>query len=214
LGIGACLVLSITFGSKIIELLKKPYVDIVGNDIALQTLAPTDGFSSYVKLCIVVAILLASPWCIYHIWKFVEEGLSAAEKKYFKWSAPLCMLLFICGAAFLMFVVSPLVMKFLISFNYNVLGVQSLFTFQKYIAFISGLILVFGLVFETPVIVVIVNKCGIVSLQNLKKARKFVFWAVFVIAALITPPDVVSQLCLALPMYLLFELGILFCRMI
>jgi len=212
LGIGICLVFTLIFGTNIIDLFKAPYLNAVDSDTLLQTLAPTDGFNSYVKLCIISAVVLSSPWSIYQIWKFIEEGLYSKEKIYFQYFIPLCIILFVAGASFLMYIVAPLVMKFLLSFNKNVLGVQSFFSFPKYISFISGLILVFGIVFQTPIIVLFLNKSDIISMDSLIRSRKFVFWSVFVIAAIITPPDVVSQLCLALPMYLLFEIGILLCK--
>ena len=106
-------------------------------------------------------------------------------------------------------VVAPLTLDFLVGFNERILGVNSTFTFALYISFVTMLMLVFGFAFQTPVAIFFLNKTGLVSVDMLCRSRKFVVIGIFVIAAMATPPDPVSQVTLAVPLYALFELGIL-----
>lgn len=178
-------------------------------DRLLQTLAPADGFISYVKIATITGLLLSSPWVFYHIWMFIAAGLYPHEKKYVYYAAPFSAILFVCGALFFIIVVAPLTLGFLITFNERFLGVKSQFTFQYYISFITHLMLVFGIAFQTPTAIFFLNRTGLVSLQALRKSRKYVLLIIFIVAAMATPPDVVSQVTLAIPLYVLFELGIL-----
>ena len=107
-----------------------------------------------------------------------------------------------------MFIVAQLSLAFLLKVNLW-LGLKSNWTFPKYVSFISALMLVFGIAFQTPIAIFFLNRTGLVSIRALCRSRKYVFLAVFIIAAMVTPPDVISQVTLAVPLYLLFELGIL-----
>jgi sec-independent protein translocase protein TatC len=140
---------------------------------------------------------------------FVAAGLYAHERKYVHTAVPFSATLFVTGALFFIFVVAPLTLKFLVKFNQNVLGATSNFTFADYVSFITMLMLIFGVAFQTPVAIFFLNKTGLVSIKGLRRSRKFVFLGVFVVAAMATPPDFISQITLGVPLYLLFELGIL-----
>ncbi len=175
----------------------------------LMVIAVAAGFVSYVKIALITGVVLSSPWVFYQLWMFIAAGLYPHEKRYVHLAAPFSAALFITGALFFLLVVAPLTLKFLVAFNERMLDVRSQFTFQHYISFVSQLMLVFGLAFQTPTAIFFLNKTGLVSLQALKKSRKFVLLAVFIVAAMATPPDVISQITLAIPLYLLFELGIL-----
>jgi len=208
-GLVVCAIVCLFFGSKIIALIERPYVAVMGSDVRLQTLAPADGFVSYMKIAFISGLLIASPWVFYQLWMFIVAGLYPHERQYVKIAFPLCSLLFVTGALFFILIVAPLTLGFLVKFNQNVLGVSSNFTFSNYVSFVTVLMLVFGLAFQTPVAIYFLNRTNLVSLETLSKSRKFVFLAIFVIAAMATPPDVISQVTLAVPLYLLFELGIL-----
>jgi sec-independent protein translocase protein TatC len=197
------------FCPKIIAFVERPYVDVMGPEARLQTLAPADGIISYIKISLVAGLVFSSPWVFYHIWMFVAAGLYAHEKRYVYMAAPFSALLFVCGALFFILVVAPLTLTFLVKFNQKMLGVNSQFTFQNYISFITHLMLIFGIAFQTPTAIFFLNRAGLVSMRALTKSRKFVLLGVFVVAAMATPPDVISQVTLAVPLYLLFELGIL-----
>jgi sec-independent protein translocase protein TatC len=142
---------------------------------------------------------------------FVAAGLYSNEKRYVYLAAPFSAVLFIAGAVFFVFLVAPLTLNFLVKFNEKMLGVSSRFTFQHYISFITHLMLVFGIAFQTPTAIFFLNKVGLVSLKALRSSRKYVLLVVFVVAAMVTPPDIISQVTLAVPLYLLFELGIILC---
>ena len=177
--------------------------------IPLQIIAVAAGFVSYVKIGLVTGLLLSSPWVFYQLWMFVAAGLYPHEKRYVYLAAPFSAVLFVAGALFFIVVVAPITLGFLVKFNERMLDVRSQFTFQHYISFVSHLMLVFGVAFQTPIAIFFLNRTGLVSLEALRRSRKFVLLAIFVVAALATPPDVISQITLAIPLYLLFELGIL-----
>ncbi len=207
-GLAVCAIIGFCFGSRVIHFIEAPYNDVLP-EVRLQTLAPTDGFVSYIKVAMITGLALSSPWVFYHMWMFVAAGLYPHEKKYVYLAAPFSAILFVGGAVFFVVVVLPLTLGFLVKFNSNFLGVNSQFTFQHYIAFVTHLMLVFGLAFQTPTAIFFLNRTGLVSLKALCSSRKYVLLAVFVVAAMATPPDVVSQITLAVPLYALFEFGIL-----
>jgi sec-independent protein translocase protein TatC len=184
-----------------------------GNQISperrLQILSPAAGIISYIKIALMAGLILSSPWVFYQIWMFVAAGLYAHEKKYVHTAVPFSATLFVTGALFFLFVVAPLTLGFLVKFNEGVLDARSNFTFADYISFITMLMLVFGAAFQTPVAIFFLNRTGLVSIQALRKSRKFVILIIFIVAAMATPPDVISQVTLAIPLYFLFELGIL-----
>jgi len=175
----------------------------------LQVLRPADGIISYIKISLISGLLLTSPWVFYHVWMFVAAGLYPHEKKYVHTAVPFSAALFVTGALFFVLIVAPLTLKFLVKFNEGVLGARSNFTFADYISFITMLMLIFGVAFQTPIAIYFLTKTGLVSIDGLRKSRKYVLLGIFVLAAMATPPDVISQVTLAIPLYALFEIGIL-----
>ena len=175
----------------------------------LMIIAVAAGFVSYVKIALIIGLVLSSPWVFYQLWMFIAAGLYPHERRYIHLAVPFSAALFIAGALFFLLVVAPLTLKFLVGFNERMLDVRSQFTFQHYISFVSHLMLVFGVAFQTPTAIFFLNRTGLVSLQALNRSRKFILLVIFIVAAMATPPDVISQVTLALPLYALFELGIL-----
>ena len=174
----------------------------------LQILAPADPFVGFMKISLISGLIVSSPWVFYQLWMFVAAGLYASERRYVRVAVPFSTALFVIGALFFLFVVAPISLGFFLGFG-DWLGVSSNWTFQKYISFVTMLMLVFGLGFQTPVAIFVLNRTGLVSIAGLKKSRKYVIIAMFALAAIATPPDVISQITLAVPLYALFELGIL-----
>jgi len=207
LGLGAVVCLFLC--SKIIVFIEQPYIGVMGENARLQTLAPADGIISYIKIALISGLILSSPWVFYQLWMFVAAGLYTNEKRYVHLAAPFSAALFVIGALFFVMVVAPLTLGFLVKFNERILGVSSNFTFANYISFVTMLMLVFGIAFQTPIAIFFLNRTGLVSVKGLQKSRKFVLLGVFVAAAMATPPDIISQITLGIPLYLLFELGIL-----
>ena len=208
LGLSVGLIICLFLGKPIIAFIKVPYVAVMGQNARLSTLAPTEGFTSYVKIALLSGLILSSPWVFYQLWMFVAAGLYPHEKRYVYLAAPFSAVLFVAGSLFFIIVIAPLALKFCVKVN-NWLGLSSNWTFPRYIAFVSRLMLIFGIAFQTPTTIFFLNRTGLVSLQALSRARKYVLLAVVVVAAIVTPPDVITQIGLAVPLYLLFELGIL-----
>ncbi len=176
----------------------------------LQILAPADGFVGFMKISMICGLVLSAPWVFYQLWMFVAAGLYEHERRAVQMAVPFSAGLFITGALFFLFIVAPLSLKFFLGFG-DLIGVSCHWTFQKYISFITVLMLVFGIAFQTPIAIYILNRTGLVLVESLRSSRKFVIFSIFVIAAMATPPDVVSQVTLALPLYGLYEIGIILC---
>jgi sec-independent protein translocase protein TatC len=163
------------------------------------------------KISIITGVVISSPWIFYHLWMFVSAGLYPNERKYIHIAVPFSTVLFIAGALFFILMVAPLTLSFLVKFDKAVLDASPNFTFKDYVSFVTTLMLVFGFAFQTPIAIYFLNKTGLVSIKALRSSRKYVLLAVFVVAAIVTPPDVISQVTLAVPLYMLFELGIIIC---
>jgi sec-independent protein translocase protein TatC len=176
---------------------------------ALQVLKPAEGFTSYMKISLIAGLVLAAPWVFYHIWMFIAAGLYANERRYIKKAVPFSAGLFIAGALFFLFGVAPRAMQCLVLFNKYILNAKSEFTFAYYISFVTTLMLVFGMAFQTPIAVYLLSVTDLVSAQTLRSSRKYVFLVAFIVGAIATPPDPFTQVAMAIPLYLLFELGII-----
>jgi sec-independent protein translocase protein TatC len=208
-GLVVCTLISLGFTRYIILFLERPYVDVMGQE-KLQVLALTEGFVSYVKIALITALVISSPWVFYHVWMFVAAGLYPHERRYVNIAAPFSAALFIAGAVFFILIVAPISIGFLVKVN-QWLGLRSDITFKNYITFVTTLMLVFGIAFQTPSAIFFLNRTGLVPIEAFAKSRKYVILVIFIVAAMATPPDVVSQITLAIPLYALFELGILLC---
>jgi len=160
---------------------------------------------------LIFGIILTSPWVIWQIWAFVATGLYSKEKKFAYSVAPASAILFIAGSIFFMTTIAPITMKFFIKFD-EFLGFTSQFRPSDYINMILMLTLVFGVAFQMPIVIVFAENMGLVSIETLTRNRKFVILGIVVIAAMITPPEPISQLGLAIPLYLLYEISIMACR--
>ncbi|MHC5086092.1 MAG: twin-arginine translocase subunit TatC [Planctomycetota bacterium] len=181
--------------------------------LGLQTKKPAEGFTTYLKICLVFGLLLTSPWFFWQVWSFVSSGLYRHEQKFIRVVSPVSALLFVTGALFFLFMVAPLAMTFFMKFN-EALNLASFWMFEDYINLILMLMLVFGLAFQMPIAIVFAERMGLVSIETLANGRKYVIVALTIIAAMATPPDVISQICLFIPMYALFESGIVACRLL
>jgi sec-independent protein translocase protein TatC len=216
LGFVVALTVCLFFGKFIIKFIESPFVDAMskmGQDMRLQSIAPADGIISYMEIAMIAAVVIASPWIFYQLWLFVAAGLYPHEKRYVYLAVPFSTILFVTGALFFVFIIAPVTLRFLVLFNMNILGVTSNFTFKSYVSFVATMMLVFGLAFQTPIAIFFLNKIGLVSIEALCKSRKYVVLGTIVIAAAVIPgSDPFSLFALVIPMYLLFELGILLCR--
>jgi sec-independent protein translocase protein TatC len=164
------------------------------------------------KVTLLVAFLIALPFVLYQIWAFIAPGLYAHEKKLVLPLVVASFLLFLTGMAFAYFVVFPTVFKFMSSIAPQ--GVAWMTDIEKYLGFVLSSFLAFGITFEVPVVVIVLVRMGVVILDKLRSSRPYVIVGAFVVGAIFTPPDVLSQLMLAVPLWLLFELGLLLARFV
>jgi sec-independent protein translocase protein TatC len=171
----------------------------------------TGAFFVPMKVAMMVAFLVALPYVLYQVWAFVAPGLYQNEKKL---AIPLIVtstLLFFIGMAFAYFAVFPMVFKFVV--GYTPEGVAMMTDINNYLSFVLTLFLAFGVTFETPVAVIILVRMNIVSVEKLREIRPYVVVGAFVIGAIFTPPDIVSQFMLAIPIWILYEVGIVLASM-
>ncbi len=158
-------------------------------------------------MTLLIAFILALPWVFYQVWAFIAPGLYTHEKKLVLPLVVSSSLLFMAGVAFCYFFVFGRVFEFISQFSPASIAVTP--DIENYLDFVMSMCLAFGATFEVPVVVVILVRMGIVTVAKLKEIRSYVIVGAFVIAAIVTPPDVVSQFALAIPMWLLYELGLL-----
>jgi sec-independent protein translocase protein TatC len=159
------------------------------------------------KVTLVLALILSLPWVFYQAWAFIAPGLYAHEKRLVLPLVFSSSLLFIAGVAFCYFFVFGRVFHFITNFAPTSIAVMP--DIENYLDFVISMCLAFGATFEVPVVVVILVRMGFVSVEKLRSVRPYIIVGAFVIAAIVTPPDAVSQLALAIPMWMLFELGLI-----
>ncbi|WP_295682182.1 twin-arginine translocase subunit TatC [uncultured Nevskia sp.] len=198
------------FAGKLYHFLATPMMKLLpagSSMIATEVAAP---FLTPFKLAAVVAFALALPWILYQIWLFVAPGLYRNERRLIMPMLASSTLLFYAGVAFAYYLVLPTVFKFFVTSAPE--GVAVMTDVSKYLDFVLKLFLAFGFVFEMPVAIVLMVLTGFVTPAQLAAKRDYVLVGVFIAAAVLTPPDVLSQIMLAVPAYLLYELGILVAR--
>jgi len=184
---------------RILELFIRP----VGQ---LYFLSPAEAFEAHITLTFLGSFLLASPFIFFQFWQFIATALTPQERRYVRIFAPLSVVLFLLGCAFSYFVVLPFSVKFLMGFSSEL--VKPMITVSRYIHFVGTMVLAFGFVFEFPLIMLFLIKIGIATPEFLIQQRRYSIVFIFIISAVLTPPDCVSQLLMALPLLLLYELSI------
>lgn len=191
------------------EYLLKFFMQLAENQpVEFIMIAPTEGFMVQIRLGILAGVALSLPNSLLGVWNFMAPGLLEAEKRYFFWCFPALFGLFALGAWIALEFVIPSGLKFLLGFQ--IADVKPQLSIEKYISFCSTVVLVFGGAFELPVALVILNRLGVLPLVVLRKFRKHTVVAAFVAAAVLTPPDVVTQTLLAIPLVGLYELTLFF----
>jgi len=175
-----------------------------GQMIATDVTTP---FFVPLKVAMMAAFLIALPYILYQVWRFVAPGLYAHEKRLVVPLIAASTVLFFCGMAFAYFAVFPVVFGFITASA--PIGVAVMTDIDKYLSFVLSMFVAFGLTFQVPVVVVVLVRMGIVSVEKFREIRPYVVVGSFVVGAIFTPPDVVSQIMLALPLWLLYEAGII-----
>ena len=164
------------------------------------------------KITLMAAFVLALPVVLYQLWAFVAPGLYSHEKKLVLPLVVSSTLLFVLGVAFCYFLVIPGMSRFIQAFAPE--SITAAPDIEQYFGFVLTLFLVFGIAFEVPIAVVVLARMGVVSIEQLRKSRGYFIVGAFIVAAVVTPPDVISQLALAIPMVLLYEIGIVAAQMV
>ncbi|WP_114661556.1 twin-arginine translocase subunit TatC [Polynucleobacter necessarius] len=212
LAIIVALVGLVYWAPDIFHLFAQPLLDALPAGGKMIVTDVTGSFFVPMKVTMLVAFLIALPVVIYQLWAFIAPGLYLHERKLILPLVVSSYTLFIIGMAFAYFLVFPTVFKFMASYNAP-LGAEMSTDIDNYLSFAMTTFLAFGVTFEVPVVVVVLVRMGMVSLAKLKEIRPYVIVGAFVISAILTPPDVLSQLLLAVPMTLLYELGLLIARL-
>ncbi|KZE33311.1 Sec-independent protein translocase TatC [Crenobacter luteus] len=205
---GVLLVFAALFhwSGDIYHLLARPLLDVLPAGASMIATDVTAPFFVPIKVTLLVAFLVSLPNTLYQVWAFVAPGLYAHEKRLILPLLFSSVVLFLAGMAFAYFLVFPVVFGFLSAVTPE--GVAMATDIDKYLSFVLGMFVAFGVTFEVPVVVIVLNRMGVVSLEQLRRARSYVIVGAFVIAAIVTPPDVLSQIMLAVPLWLLYEFGI------
>jgi sec-independent protein translocase protein TatC len=195
------------FSNELFTLVATPLIEKMPAGTSMIATSLVSPFLTPLKLSLFVALFLAMPYVLYQAWAFVAPGLYKHEKRF---AVPLVgssIVLFYCGVAFAYFVVFPIMFAF---FTTSApVGVQMMTDISSYLDFVLLLFFAFGVAFEIPVATVLLAATGMVSVETMAKNRGYVLIGIFIVAAFLTPPDAISQSFMAVPMYLLYEIGIL-----
>lgn len=178
----------------------------------LYFMHPGEAFFSYAKVVLFSGFLLATPVVFYEIWRFFVPAFTRRERMVLGIMVPSSILLFYTGLAFSFFLIVPIGIKFFMGMGSE--DLSPLFSIEKYLDFIITFLLPFGLAFELPLVIIIMAAIGLVNSQQLKKYFRYVFFVSFIVGALLTPPDIISQITLALPLTALYGLSYLVVRFI
>jgi sec-independent protein translocase protein TatC len=197
----------------IFRLLARPLMQNLPEGGKLIVTDISGSFFVPMKVTMLVAFLIALPCVMYELWAFVAPGLYRNERKLIGPLIGSSYVLFLCGMAFAYFVVFPTIFRVMAHYNAP-LGAEMTTDINNYLSFVMTMFIAFGVTFEVPVVVVILTRIGVVSVAKLQQIRPYVIVAAFVIAAAVTPPDVFSQLILAVPLIVLFEAGLIAARLI
>ena len=175
----------------------------------LYYMKPGEAFFTYLKIDIAAGFLIALPIIFYHAWKFFLPALTKDERAVLGILVPASVMLFFTGLAFSFFLILPIALKFFMGFGEETENLQTLFSFASYFEFVLMFVLPFGFVFELPLVIIVLGKLGILTSEILGKYRRYVFFFSFVVGALVTSPDVITQIAVAVPVVLLYEIGYL-----
>ena len=200
------------FAKEIYGFLALPLVHVLPQGATMIATDVTGTFLVPLKVTLMAAFLIALPFVLWQVWAFVAPGLYQHEKRLALPVIVSSVFFFAVGMSFAYFVVFPVAFGFFA--GYTPPGVQMMTDIDKYLSFVLTMFIAFGLTFETPVVVVVLVRMGVISLEKLKGMRPYVIVGAFVIGAIFTPPDVISQCLLAIPLWILFELGLFIARFV
>jgi sec-independent protein translocase protein TatC len=212
MGVGLIFVPCMMYANDIFSYVSQPLQDKLPKGASLIATSVMSPFTTPFKLSFFIAAFIAMPWILYQLWSFVAPGLYRHEKRFAMPLLVSAILLFYVGVLFAYFFVFPVMFSFFTSTTPK--GVSMMTDINSYLDFVLVMFFAFGAAFEVPVAVVLLVITGIVKLEKLRENRGYVLLGIFIFAAMLTPPDAVSQSILAVPMYLLYEGGLLMARIL
>ena len=210
IAVGIGFVLSYGFKEKLFQILTYPLIKVMHSGDKLIFTGLPEAFFTYLKVAFISGIILSTPVIFYQFWGFVAPGLYDKEKRLLIPIVALSTVFFVGGAFFGYFIVFPFGFKFFLGFASDT--IRPLPSMREYLSFSTKLLLAFGLVFELPLVITFLARIGIVSVDFLKKKRKYAILIIFTAAAILTPPDVATQIMMAVPLMVLYEISIVGAR--
>jgi sec-independent protein translocase protein TatC len=211
IAIGGGFILCYAFADSIFNILASPLIKVMPAGGSLIFISVAEAFFTYMKVAFIAGVILVSPFVLYQIWAFIAPGLYQKEKRY---AIPFVLggsLFFAMGVLFAYYVAIPIGFKFLLGYTTDF--IKPMPSMKEYLSFSMKFLLAFGLVFEFPVVLVLLARIGIVDAKMLARQRKYAILLVFILAAVVTPsPDLVTQVLTAVPLIGLYELSILLCK--
>ncbi len=202
---------SFYFARQVFEILKYPVIKSYP-EVELITLSPTEPLFILIKISLTVGLILASPVILFELWRFVEPALYPNEKKLFLPLLLSSIFLFALGGFFGYFVVLPMALKFLLGLGFSQLAATPYLSVNLYISFVLKMLIAFGIAFEMPIFLYMLQRAGVVTEEQLKKFRRYFIVVAFLVGALIAP-DVATQVLMAIPLLVLYEISILLGKM-
>ncbi len=208
--LAVCTLIGLNFAPRLVEVLTD-----IGRTYGYRFvyLAPQELLLQYFSVAFLSALCVTFPVILYEIWAFVQPGLKKNENLLFSLAMIFGLLFFLLGVAFAYKVMLPFMLYFLIHLGEGT-GITASISVKNYLSFLLTVLVIFGIVFELPVVTVLLTQMGLLKIDWMKKGRRIVIVLIFIIAAVITPPDVVSQIMVAVPMLALYELSILLCSLL
>jgi len=203
-------ILGIPFSAEIYSFVAAPLINLLPDGATMIATEVASPFMAPIKLTLYIAMLFSMPWLFYQIWMFISPGLYSNERTF---TGPLLfstIILFFSGASFAFFIVCPIIFKFFIGMAPESIIIMT--DISQYLSFIFKLVFAFGVAFEIPVATILLVKSGFATRNSLIKARPYLVILFLIIGMLLTPPDIFSQLFLAIPMWVLFEIGIILAK--
>lgn len=193
--------------------LAKPIINYIQHtsNLPLNAFKVTDPLNVYLQVTFVVAFVITSPVLLHQLWAFITPGLHEAERKATLKYIPYAFLLFVGGMSFAYFVLFPYVMKFMMSLS-NDLGIQQTIGIYEYFSFLFKLILPFAILFELPVVTLFLARLGVLNPDLMVKFRKYSYFVLIAISVLLAPPDLVSNIIIAVPLFVIYEMSIVIAR--
>jgi len=210
LAVGVAFCATYYFKERIFDFLMRPFTRVMPPQSSFIFTSLTEAFLTYFKIAVVASVFVAAPVILYELWMFVAPGLYEKEKRYIIPFITFGSIFFITGGLFCYLVVMPTVYRFFVSYaGPFIVPMPSL---KEYMNLTLKLLIIFGFIFEMPLVAYYLSRVGIIKYRTLAKKRRYAILAIVVVSAIITPPELTSQILMALPMYALFEVSVLIAR--